>query len=323
VEIRSRIDVIFGDGVLAHAIAASDEVGILDEIAEKGSYQIPAAHAERAALAYICRLLAAAGILDEPSTDSFRAGGLFEQTLSRKAFFTWLFSASGTLLARAGSLLASGGLAADSARNSLQVATTSAEFGRLHLDPTIQALPELATSTAVADLGCGDGSRLISLAGRLGVSGLGVDISQEAIGRARRNAASAGLDRLQFVIDDARSLGGPQPGWEQIDVLMSFLMGHDLWPRADCIATLRTFRSRFPAAQTLVLGETVRSTPADLATAAIPTVGYEYLHALMGQYIPSFDEWIDTLYEGGWAVRRTVPLAVPALTWIFVCEAVD
>jgi SAM-dependent methyltransferase len=68
----------------------------------------------------------------------------------------------------------------------------------------------LGPGDRVADIGCGTGELLLSLAERTGAAGIGVDASEPAIEAARANARGRGLDgRVEFVAADA---AGFDPG---------------------------------------------------------------------------------------------------------------
>lgn len=76
----------------------------------------------------------------------------------------------------------------------------------------LDAIPERGRPLALLDLGTGTGCLLLALLSELPAAhGVGVDISAEAVGVARRNAAALGLDgRAAFAVGDwGDALEGP------------------------------------------------------------------------------------------------------------------
>ena len=72
--------------------------------------------------------------------------------------------------------------------------------------PVVEAMLQLAEVKAtdvVYDLGSGDGRIVITAAKKNGARGVGLDIDQVMVTKARENAAAAGVaDRVQFVAED-------------------------------------------------------------------------------------------------------------------------
>ena len=87
-------------------------------------------------------------------------------------------------------------------------------------------------------------------------------------------------------------------------------MGHDLWPRSQCIEILNRIHEAFPRAERFILADTYRSNLSDASESPTFTLGFEVTHAFMGQYIPSLSEWEELFAETHWryAGRRDVEL---------------
>jgi hypothetical protein len=92
------------------------------------------------------------------------------------------------------------------------------------------------------------------------------------------------------------------------------MMGHDLWPRAACLASLKAIDAAFPLATDLILCDTYRSDLATTASHPIFTLGFETAHAVMGQTIPSMAEWLDVLGEAGWNMASVTEFELPPYT---------
>jgi hypothetical protein len=123
-------------------------------------------------------------------------------------------------------------------------------------------------------------------------------VHERIVGRftARKAVEEAGLvDRIEIVHGDISALeAGRFPGF---GLVFSFFLGHDLWPKEDCVRALDSLRSAFPDVRNFLLSDTYRSERVTHADTPIFTLGFEHTHALMDQYIPSVEEWRATFAE--------------------------
>jgi SAM-dependent methyltransferase len=160
--------------------------------------------------------------------------------------------------------------------------------------------------TTIADLGCGSGGRLAQLATRYpGIRGVGVDISADALRDAAAFVSAAGFDgQFDFIRADARAIE-PDPRFADVEVLTCFMMGHDFWPRDECVAVLRRLRRTFPGVRRFLLGDATRMPGVAEHELPIFTLGFEVGHDLMDVYLPTLEEWDGVFAEAGWhCVRR-------------------
>src|SRR5262249_36313559 len=150
----------------------------------------------------------------------------------------------------------------------------------------------------IADLGCGAAARLIDIAARRpGTRGVGVDIDGPTVSYAREAVAAAGLsDRIGVVQGDPTKVTGPVSG---VEVVFSVFMAHDLWPRARAIDVLRSLTNVFPDLTDLVLCDTHRSEVPEGERLPMFSMGFELVHALKGEYVPSESEWSDVFSAAG------------------------
>jgi hypothetical protein len=304
----STADRIFNSGVACFAVAHADRLGILDELGRSGVYRFdPQAEPVVLQIAYV--LVAEGVVTGDPDAGVLRAGPDMAEWLSLKGFFTWLFSASGEVLARGAGV-----------RNGDLVAAATADFGRRLIDPVLLASPELQKAAGIVDLGCGDASRLLRICDALGCRGLGIDISAAALDRAERNIHAAEAGHLVSTrLGDVRDLPSLPPGYS---CALMCLMGHDLWPAAKCVEVLAGIRHASDC-DSMILVETVQAERrhGHRVDSGVPSVGYEYLHALMNQRIPAEAEWDAVIGEAGWAIARKERLDLPANTIIYFCKA--
>jgi cyclopropane fatty-acyl-phospholipid synthase-like methyltransferase len=184
---------------------------------------------------------------------------------------------------------------------------------------------------SVVDLGSGSGERLMQILDRYpGTVGLGVDIAGPSLEVAAATANDRGLgDRLSFTPGDVRTLGY-RDEFANVDFLTCFMMGHDFWPRENCVATLQRLRTAFPKARRFLLGDATRillntdksRSKHAISSSNVPifTLGFEFGHALMGVYIPTIEEWEGVFKEGGWRCVKTYLIKSLSLSVIFGLE---
>jgi hypothetical protein len=172
--------------------------------------------------------------------------------------------------------------------------------------------------TVVADLGSGSGDRLAQIVQRYpGTRGVGIDIAPAAIDFARSAIAEAGLsEKISFVTDDIR-FATPRPEYQDVELLTCFMMGHDFWPREQCVTSLRRLRDAFPNARRLLLGDTARTVGVPDDDYPVFSLGFEVGHDLMGVYLPTLDEWEGVFEEGGWRLAGKRLFHLPSSGFVF------
>jgi SAM-dependent methyltransferase len=96
--------------------------------------------------------------------------------------------------------------------------TEQARIDRLFAGVTDAALAAAAPKRgeSVLDIGCGTGTTLLRLAEAVGPDGavLGVDISEQQLGLARRRIAASGMTQVRVILDDAATHGFPPAGFD-------------------------------------------------------------------------------------------------------------
>ena len=120
------------------------------------------------------------------------------------------------------------------AEESAQTVVAALEDAILPLVPGLQA--QLEKGIDVADIGCGSGRAINRLAALYPNSRFhGIDLSEEAIGTARREAESLGLANASFTAMDATHL----PGAARFDAIFTFDAVHDQAHPATVLANIR------------------------------------------------------------------------------------
>jgi phenylpyruvate C(3)-methyltransferase len=313
---------IFNSTVASFAIATAWETGILDELDSQGMVDIEEFCAKHdlhpPAIDSMLAALAAVGVAVRKGGSAF-PGPDFAEIQRNRGFFHWLTAGCGELFTRMPTIVRNEhrtGTFFD--RDAAAIAFACREINRQSFDPIFwQAMAELDFPfTTVADLGCGSGGRLAQLAARYpGVRGVGVDISPEALREAATHTATSGGD-FEFVTADARTIE-PDPRFEPVEILTCFMMGHDFWPREECVDSLRRLRKAFPNVRRFLLGDTARTEGIPDQDKPVFTLGFETAHDLMGVYLPTLTEWDTVFEESGWHRLGVRHVDVPAASFIY------
>lgn len=301
---------IFNSTVVAYAISAAIEAGVFDRLRDMGMVDAGEFARERGWRPEVTRsvleTLTAADIVRADTNGTFRCGQAFESADYARPFFYWLIRGNGRLLSSLPDfaqgqrvpLLAGED---DWGRDMRAVARASRMGGELYLDRTMDLALAGVDYSAVADLGCGSGARLLKLVDRSpGVAGLGLDIAASVISMARQNARDRGLsDRVRFLQEDVTALTARRE-FSGIDLLTCFLLGHDFWPRADAVSTLIRLRESFPDVRHLIICDECRLPEPLTLDNTIFTMGFQLAHAAMGKVIPTVEAWQEVFAESGW-----------------------
>lgn len=319
---------IFNSAVAASAVAAAWDLGALDALNECGEIVV-SEFAERNDLhrdTVIAMFAAMASVrIVRRHGDRVVPDRNFAGVFEAKGLFHWLSRGCAELFAgmtyaarnanRTGTFYR---------RDAAAISHACRDINRTYFDAAFWKAMGGLDFTAVADLGCGSGERIIEIIrARPGVYGIGVDIAPDALRVAEESVAAAGLaDQVTLIAMDARGLD-PHPRFEQVDLVTCFLMGHDLWPRERCIASLRRIRAAFPNVRRFLLGDGLRTVGAPDTDPPLFTVGFETAHAIMGVYLPTRDEWAEVFAEGGWACVERHDITTLATAAVFELAPAD
>jgi len=307
----------FNGTVLASAVAAAAELGLLDRLDEHRACALDAFARDHGLSFRALRLIADAlegadAVATVHDGVTLVPGPRFTELWENKGYFVWLVKGYAPILAQADTLARTGrGEDALRMRDGAAIARAGHDYGRFHVDPVLDRVTAGLDFERAADLGCGSGRRVIRLARRHpGRRFLGIDTDAGATKAATKAVADAGLsDRVEIVHGDAlRPERGRHPG---VDLVLSFFPGPGLWPVGESAASLGRLREAFPDARHLLLGDTYRSDLSSDAAAPLFSLGFEYTHALMDQHVPSPREWEDAIARSPWRLRDRTELGIP------------
>lgn len=311
---------LFNSAVTAFAISAADEIGFLEDLqstttidletfAQKHDLHQPSVRA-------LVDMLAHAGIVTVLQQDPIIVAkdGEFDDVWQNKGYFRWLIRGYGEMLSRAGDFCRPAFRNSTNPmhhRDGRAIAIAGKDYGGHFVDPIVDRAVDGIDFSVGIDLGCGSANRLIRLARRHpGKRFIGVDVDRGAVDVAREAVTAAGLtERITVVHDDIRDLR-ERPEYADADLAVSFFLGHDFWPRQACLDTLEQIRRRLPGLHHFLLADTYRSPEARDAEAAVFTLGFELTHALMGQQVPTRQEWIDLFGDSVWDLHGNWPLHI-------------
>jgi len=303
---------IYNSAVAAWAIAAAWELGALDELHSKRMLDAEAFAAcqglDPVATIGMFRALASVDVVERKNATVI-ASGNFDEVYRYKSFFHWLSRGSAELFRQMPSALVSKNRVGQYyQRDAAAIAFACREINELCYAPTFWAAMERLDFdfSLVTDLGCGSGGRVMDILARYpGTRGIGVDIARPAVEAAREASAAAGTgDRATFIEADVLNLDD-HPEFEDVELITCFMMGHDFWPRENCVTALRRFRTVFPSARRLLLGDATRTAGIPDTDLPIFTLGFELGHDLMGVFIPTIADWESVFEEAGWKLVRT------------------
>ena len=309
---------IFNSAIGASAIAATFEFGLFEELKANGTVDLEEFCDRRDLTCWsVTSVLQVLHCFDivaiSPDRKTARRGSLFAETYQDKGYFLWLMRGYGNLLHNLATIVKNGDCTLEGiGRDGKYIAMAGRDYGARFVDPHFTEMLGEEPYQVAADLGCGSAERLINLAkSHPTFRGVGVEVNKGAVDLARRSIKQAGLDdRVQVVHSDVKNLIA-QPEFSEVEVLFCFFMGHDLWPRPNCLKALRSIRSAFPRVRRFLFCDTYRSDLPMPGDVPIFTLGFEFTHALMGQFIPSLAEWEDLFEESGWSCVGRRDISIP------------
>ncbi|HVQ44122.1 MAG TPA: class I SAM-dependent methyltransferase [Candidatus Saccharimonadia bacterium] len=241
-----------------------------------------------------------------------------------RGFFTWAIGGYSPLLESMDTFLRSPDTAWQPYVRGNYVAVGADECNQGLMQAIFDQVIDTIPATRIADLGCGNAGRLADLLSRRPeLTGVGVDIDPGAIELARQNSVAHGLEqRLQLVQENVfASLTGPRPEFDDVELVMSFMMLHDLFNLSGLQGRLfDLMKKAFPKAKYYVLADTCLREPPPAATAPpIFTLGFELIHGLRGIQLFPLSYYEEQFSRAGLHLVARHDFGVPG-THLFVLE---
>lgn len=308
---------IFNATICASSIVAATEIGLLQQIKENGSIHMADFCTEKGVQEYPLQVLVQALSSQEillQVEETVSAGRHFHEIFSTKGYFSWLIKGYAYTLENMDQFLHADDLNVQSIqRNGASIAKAGKDYGDKFVNRYFNRVFEQLSPAVVADLGCGSADRLINMAQHHKIKkGIGFDINAGAVNVANGNIQAAGLDHKIDVICTDIGLIQPDEKFNDVELIFSFFMGHDLWPKENCKRIFKHLMEVFPNATGFLLCDTYKSENINGFPAF--TLGFELTHACMGQVIPTYSDWMELFKEMNWTLLETVDTDIPFST---------
>lgn len=307
---------LFNSAIAGAALSAAFELGLLEALDRSPELSLKefceARGLDHRALSSFCWALHTAEVVRwSPASDRVATGTGFADAYANKGYFMWLWRGYGHMLQHLAPLAQTRNRTGSFFQRDGAFIVEAGRDYAAFVDQTFRQVLESQPFRSAADLGCGSAERLIRLAKeRQDFVGLGVEVNPQAAAFARTQVEKANVGgRVQVVHGDARDLA-PGAALSEVEVVFSFFMGHDLWPKAAAVHALRRIREAFPRAERFLLCDTVRSELPPEAEPPIFTLGFELTHAVMGHYVPSLTEWAEVFEAAGWRCAAQHPIGI-------------
>ncbi|MFE1288825.1 aminotransferase class I/II-fold pyridoxal phosphate-dependent enzyme [Streptomyces sp. NPDC058751] len=314
---------LFNGYVGAHVVLALTELGVWDALGERPRSLDDLLERTGADEAKLSALLRIAALLGHVEFDADRVGltAAGHELIRHSGYFTWGVGGYGELMGRL-SQLADGSVAfgREVGRDGRRIAVGSGLVGRTMMLPVEEKVASALDYASVADLGCGDASRLIRLCGTdTERRGLGIEVNAAACESARQRIGDAGLShRLDVVQADVLDHVDQQtfPG---IDLVTSFLMMHDLFDlTGDPAGVMRILRDVFPDARHFMIADTVaQDWSAHDGPLPVFSAEFELVHTFMDTPILGIDTYEKAFADAGLRIERREPFGAPS-TWLWL-----
>jgi SAM-dependent methyltransferase len=308
----------FNAYLLAHAVWAVNECELVGSL-RTGMDPETLDHRQRELLLATLAVLEDHGVVDA-SNGTFRLTPIGESMLRFRGFFTWAIGGYSAYLEHLPRILLGG---STPPRNERNVARGSAQVDVALMRDDVGNLLRRLRPTRIADLGCGDASRLCDyLLTVPEASGIGLERSAAAAELAHMNSQRLGLTRRLDVLEGDCLDPIAKGPFEDVELVMSFFLLHDLLMACtgDFNELVFAIRRNFPAARRLVLADTTNDhtwTPAQAPPIFVR--GFELAHAAMGVPLRSRKEYENLFHQSGVEIEDVITLAVPN-SYVFVLE---
>jgi hypothetical protein len=312
------ISAAFNGFLLSHVLLALHQAGMLQNLITPPGLSPPSD--QRGDVFEAAMTLLGDAQLVNYSAGRYKLTELGIEVVAQHGFFVWAIGGYSDFFTRLGSML-SGDLPALQ-RNEALVARGSGLIDRALLrDQVAQYILGLGIGY-IADLGCGDATRLCDLAMRDGqLKGVGVELSPAAVVLAREQIAQNGLtNRLSVVQGDCLDMI-QHPLSQHIDCVLSFFLLHDLlFAKGGRFSLIEDILlTNFPNADIFIFADTARVNEFQSDTYPPPVFirGFELVHAMMGIPTRTLHQYKEALRSERLKLVEVVDLAVPS-SYLFV-----
>ena len=302
---------VFEGFALASVLASLDESGLLAELEAGPVAAAPAGVADPDDLIPATLRYLAQRELAEERDGAFELTERGRAIVNEKGYLVWLQGGYGHVLAGLGDFITGRRrYGTDVERAGRWVAEGSALIGRDDVAPYAVEVLSGIDFRHVVDLGFGNARFLLGAAQRFGVSGLGVDLSPEAVEDAERRIAEADLvGTVKVRCGDAGDLDAI-PELCDADLAVAHFLLHEIFEhgRDALIAYLTKLGGMMPAGAHMLVAEVQ---PASGAHDERWRPEFTLLHAIMRQELLDADGWHEAFSAAGWSRHEVRDLGLP------------
>ena len=306
---------VFNDYLLAHALYALDRAGILRELRTCGLPAHQSGQGEKnMALECCLALMQDAGLacFDDQNWRLTDAGVDASRNIG---YFVWAVGGYSAYMSALTDFLQ--GDNTIPSRNDALVALGSGMIGAAYLQAEVDSVLEGVRPRALADLGCGDATRLAHfLVHHPGAHGIGIERSSAATAIAQKNIAANNLAERMIVVnadclDRLETVAFPT---NNVDCVVSFFLLHDLLSQmqGSFAKVAEAVLRNFPNAETVIFADTtIDDWRSRSAAPPIFARGFQLVHTMMGVKTRTLQEYIECFSGAPLNLASTVPLGVP------------
>lgn len=164
--------------------------------------------------------------------------------------------------------------------DSEEIASESIQYGEEWIDPILfEEILKLEFTGGICDLGCGLGTRLLSLCKARRTTGLGMEIDPQVLQQAKKGITTT--DQITLLQQEISHLSGTCQG---IELVMQSFLFHDFDEDTEILNILNSLDSHFPDLKYFTYVDIVGMDPNE--TTIFP--GFDFVHGLMKKtpYLP-------------------------------------
>ena len=313
----------FNDFLTTNVLLGLHDVGALNELSTPGGVCLDNLCARHnlniKRTQSIFRLLLDRNIIQvDKSQNSFSLSAHGQDFLENIGFFIWVMDGYGRLIRRAGSeMLCTSPPDWTTLRDGYSVSRGSHLCNERFIDPVFRPEFKKLGARCVADLGCGDGHRLFSLAADYReLLGIGIDLDDASIENASARADRENISsRLAFVAQDIFRLPHSYP---DVDCIICSLMMHDILGHLNCAHFSAWIRKLFPSLRHIIVIDTIQPDEKIARADSIFINGFMLVHLLMNVQLHPRAAYETALSHNGLKLVSSREIAGIPSTWMFI-----
>ena len=306
---------LFNSTIIASTIVCADELNLLEALAinefiniqdfckKKNIHEFP--------FRTILNALSVNKII-KINEDKITKSLNFTDVYKNKGYFTWLIKGYGFTLENMDILLKKKKLKVENLhRNAEFIAKAGKDYGNKFVDKPFLNYINKIKPHKIIDIGCGNAERLIKIVqNNKNIKAIGIEINSEVVKQTKQYIKEAKLNKnIEIICADIKTIKYNKI-FEDADVLCSFFMGHDLFPAENVYKIFNNFKYLFPNVKNFLLCDTFKNNMNKI-TPPIFTMGFEITHALMGQKIPTYNEWMQLFKSLNWKSEFNIKINIP------------